>query len=57
MLAGILALASCSSAAHYNSDKQQRQMAPKKVNKRNKKNLKKWGLGTIEKWEEVQHAC
>lgn len=36
--------------------RQERQNSPKKVNNRNKKNLKKWGLGEVIRWEEVAHA-
>lgn len=52
----ILAIGTSCSQKAYQQTKQERQMNPKKVNERNKKNLKKWGLGTIENWEEVQHA-
>ena len=52
---GLSTLSAEAGGGKYRS-RQQRSMSPKKVNKRNKKALKKWGLAQVVSWEEVQHA-
>jgi len=56
LLLALLMASSCAYNAGYRQTKQQRNMMPEKVNKRNKKNLKKWGIGTIVIYQEVNHG-
>ncbi len=55
LLLAFFALASSESFADRRS-RQQKKNSVSKVNKRNKKGLKKWGLAQVVRWEEVTNA-
>ncbi|HEY9117729.1 MAG TPA: hypothetical protein VIN11_07875 [Roseivirga sp.] len=57
LILGLFTLATLPNEAFADRrSRQQRKMMPNKVNKRNKKSLKKWGLAQVINWEEVQNG-